>query len=139
MRNLVGLDDLVDVLFRQLVLALAFLEMLGGVDEEHVVRLLAFLQHEDAHRDAGGVEQVGGQADDRVDVAILQQLGADALLRAATEQHAVGQDDGHHAFVLQEVEAVQQKGEVGGGFRGQAVVLEAHVLAHAPRSAPSGS
>jgi hypothetical protein len=101
----------------ELVLAFAFLEVLGGVDEEHVVRLLAFLEHEDADRDAGGVEQVGGQADDRVDVAVvLEQLGADAFFRAAAEEHAVGQDDGHHAFVLQEVEAVQQEGEIGGGF-----------------------
>ena len=109
---------------------LPFSKCSAGVDEQHVVRLLALLQHEDADRDAGGVEQVGGQADDGVDVAVLEQLGADAFLRAATEQHAVRQDDGHHAFVLQEVEAVQQEGEVGGGLGGQAVVLEAHVLAH---------
>ena len=101
---------------RQLVLAFAFLEVLGGVDEEHVVRLLALLQHEDADRDAGGVEQVGGQADDGIDVPVVQQLGADAFFRAAAEQHAVRQDDGHHAFVLQVVEAVQQEGEVGGGL-----------------------
>jgi hypothetical protein len=29
------------------------------------------------------------------------------------------QDDRHHAFVFQEVEAVQQEGEVGGGLGGQ--------------------
>ena len=117
----------------QLVLAFAFLEVLGGVDEEHVVRLLALLQHQDADRDAGGVEEVGGQADDGVDVAVLEQLGADAFFGAATEEHAVGQDDRHHAFVLEVVEAVQQEGEVGGGLGGEAVVLEAHVVAHARR------
>jgi hypothetical protein len=35
----------------------------------------------------------------------------------------VGQDDGHHAFVFQEVEAVQQEGKIGGGFGGEAVVF----------------
>ena len=137
--ELVGVDDLGDVLVRELVLAFAFHEVLGGVDEEHVVGLLALLEHEDADRDAGGVEQVRGQADDGVDVAVLEQLGADAFLGAAPEQHAVRQDDGHHAFVFQVVEAVQQEGEVGGGFGRQAVVLEAHVVAHRLGRAPSGS
>jgi hypothetical protein len=40
-----------------------------------------------------------------------------------------GQDDGHRAFVAQEVEAVQQEGEVGGGFGREAVALEAEVFA----------
>ena len=113
---------------RQLVLAFAFHEVLGGVDEEHVVGLLALLEHEDADGDAGGVEEVGGQADDGVDVAVLEQLGADAFLGTATEEHAVRQDDGHHAFVFEEVEAVQQEGEVGGGLGGEAVAFEAHVV-----------
>jgi hypothetical protein len=115
-------------LLAQLVLALAFHEVLGGVDEEHVVGLLALLEHEDADRDAGGVEEVRGQADDGVDVAVLEQLGADAFLGTAPEEHAVRQDDGHHAFVLEVVEAVQQEGEVGGGLGREAVALEAHVV-----------
>jgi len=47
-------------------------------------------------------------------VAVLDQLGADAFLGTAPEQHAVGQDDRHHPFVFQEMESVQEKGEVGG-------------------------
>ncbi len=125
---LVGADDLGDVLVRQLVLAFAFGEMLGGVDEEHVVGLLAFLEHEDADRDAGGVEEVRGQADDGVDVAVVEQLGADAFFGSATEEHSVRQDDGYHAFVLEEVEAVEEEGEVGGGLGGEAVAFEAHVV-----------
>ena len=115
---LVSLDDFLDVLRPAVGSAFAFLEVLGGVDEEHVVRLLALLQHQDADRDAGGIEQIRGQADDGVDVAVLQQLGADALFGAAAEQHAVGQDDGHHAFVFQVVETVQQEGEIGGAILG---------------------
>lgn len=36
----------------------------------------------------------------------------------------MGQDDGHHAFVLEEVETVQQEGKIGGGLGGQAVILK---------------
>jgi len=137
--ELVGVDDLGDVVFREAVLAFAFLEVLraAGVDEEHVVRLLALLEHEDADGDAGGIKQIGGQADDGVDVAVFEQFGADAFLRAATEEHAVGQDDGHHAFVFQEVKTVQQEGEIGGGFGGEAVVFETHVVAHRVGGVPA--
>ena len=54
------------------------LEVLGGVDEQHVVRLLALLQHEDADWDARRVEQVRRQADHGIDVSVLEQFGADA-------------------------------------------------------------
>jgi hypothetical protein len=114
--QLVGLDDLFDVLVAKDVLAFAFLEVLGGVDEEDVVRLLALLQHEDADRNARGVEEIRGQADDGVNVAVLEQLSADAFLGAATKEHAVRQDDGHDALILEEMKAVQEEGEVGGGF-----------------------
>src|SRR5690606_5128149 len=51
--ELVCLDDLVDVLFPQNVLALAFLVMLRSVDEQNVVVLLALLEDEDADGNAG--------------------------------------------------------------------------------------
>ena len=75
---LVGVDDPALVLLAERVLAFAFHEMVGGVDEEHVVGLLALFQHEDADGDAGGIEEIGGQTDHRVDVFIFEQLGADA-------------------------------------------------------------
>ena len=77
---------------RQLVLPLALLEVLGGVDEQHVVRLLALLQHEDADRDAGGIEQVRRQADHGVDVPVLQQLacGCAPPRRRGTARRAAG-------------------------------------------------
>ncbi len=92
---LIGVDDLVDVFGQQFVLAFAFLEMLAGVDEQHVIGLLAFFQHQNAHRDAGGKKQVGGQADDGVDIAVGEQLLADLRLCPAAKQHAVGQDGGN--------------------------------------------
>lgn len=92
--------------------------------------LLALLEHKDADGDAGGVEEVGGQADDGVDVVVFEQFGADAFFGTTTEEHAMWQDDGHDALVRQVVEAVQEEGEVGGGLGCDSVVLEAHVVGH---------
>ena len=47
-----------DVLVGQLVLAFAFNEVLGGVDEEHVVGVLALLEYENADGNTGGPESV---------------------------------------------------------------------------------
>jgi hypothetical protein len=55
-----------------LVLAFAFHEVLGGVDEQHVVGLFAFFKHQSAHRDAGGVEEIAGQTDHGIDVTVLE-------------------------------------------------------------------
>ncbi len=126
--DFVGLDDFLDVLGLELVLLFDFFEMPGSIDEEHVIGLLAFLQDKDADRDGGGVEEVGRHTDHCVDVAVLEQLGADAFLRTAPEEHAVQQDDGHHAFVFEVVEAVEQEGEVGGRFGSESVAFEAHVV-----------
>ena len=58
--KLISLNDFVDVLFRELVLAFAFYEVLGGVDEKHVIVLFALFEHEDTDRDASGVEEIRG-------------------------------------------------------------------------------
>ena len=76
--ELICVDDLVDMLFKQVILSLAFLEVFAGVDEQHVVRLFAFLEHQNAHRNAGGIEKVCWQSDHCIDVPVLEQLGADA-------------------------------------------------------------
>ena len=83
---------------RELVLALALHEVLGRVDEEHVVGLFfALLENKDADGDAGGLKEVRGQADDRYRCGpSLSSFGADALLRPAPEEDAVGQDNRHH-------------------------------------------
>jgi hypothetical protein len=86
---LVSLDDLGDMLGLELVLLFAFLEVLGGIDEQHVVGLLALLERQDAHRDAGGVEEIGGQANDGINVVVLERIGADIFLGTAPEQYTV--------------------------------------------------
>ena len=55
---LVSVDDLLDVLFAQLVLAFTLHEVLGGVNEKHVIGLLALLENEYANGDTCGIEEV---------------------------------------------------------------------------------
>jgi len=55
----VSIDNLVYVLRGQSVLFLTFLKMLGSVDEQEIVGLLASLEDQDADRDSGGVEEIG--------------------------------------------------------------------------------
>jgi hypothetical protein len=80
------------VLLGQLVLALPYHEVLGRVDEQHVVGLFALLKDEDADRDTGRIKKISRQAEHGVDVPILQQLAANALLRPrrATARRAAG-------------------------------------------------
>ena len=47
--ELIGVDDFGEVVFCASVLAFAFNNVLDGIDEQNVVGLLAFLQHEDAY------------------------------------------------------------------------------------------
>ena len=103
--------------------------MFSGIDEKDVVRLFAFFEDKDANGDAGGIKEVRRQADDGVDVTVFQEFGADAFLGAAAEENAVRQNDRHDAVVFEKMKTVQEKGKVGGGFRGESVVFETHVFA----------
>jgi hypothetical protein len=40
------------------------------------------------------------------------------FLGIATEEHSIRQDDKHHAFVFQKMEAVEEEGEVSGRLWG---------------------
>ena len=93
------------------------------------------VEHDDAGRDAGAVEEVGWQADDALDVAALEQLPADGRLGVAAEEDAVRQDDRRLAGALERLQHVQQEGVVAVLLR-RASELEAAVLvlqAVAPR------
>ena len=91
-----GVDDPVDVLLAQAVLVAVLDEALGGVDHEDALAGggVLLVEHHDAGGDAGAVEEVGGQADDALEVAGADELLADRGLGVAAEEHAVGQDAG---------------------------------------------
>ena len=95
--------DLLDVLGEEVVLRAPCSELGVGVDEEHLAATLRRLrslrsQHEDAGGDAGAVEEVGRQADDRVEEVVVEQALADLSLGAAAEEHAVRHDRGDRAL-----------------------------------------
>ena len=83
---LVGADDLLDVLGHEVVLRPALAVLAVGVDEQHLARALGGLgpwcaQHEDAGRDAGAVEEVRAEADDRLEDVLVEKPGADLASR----------------------------------------------------------
>ena len=69
-------DDLVDVLRAKPLLGAVFHQSVAGVDHEDAAPgcRAFFVDHHDARGDARAIEEVGGQADDALDVAALQDL-----------------------------------------------------------------
>ena len=94
------------------------MELGVGIDEENLAAAVLGLirvgrlagevrpHHENTSRDARAVEQIGRQADDRLDQVLFEKLLADLLLRAAAEQHAVRHDRGDHSRRLADGEHV---------------------------------
>ena len=109
-----GVHDLVDVLLAQAVLVAVLDEALGGVDHEDALAGggVFLVEHHDAGGDAGAVEEVGGQADDALEVAGADELLADDGLGIAAEEDAVRQDAGGFARALHRADDVQQVGVV---------------------------
>ena len=81
-----------DVLRAQLVQRALLSKMLGGVDEDTSSGFLHFLSTGCRPGCRWNRTEIRGQADDGVNVAVLQQLGSDAFLGSAAERarRAVG-------------------------------------------------
>jgi len=60
------------------------------------------LEEQDVRLDALGVEDAGRQAQQRVDVALVEQLATDGLAGPAFEQNVVGDDDRRAAMDLEQ-------------------------------------
>ena len=73
---------------------------------------VAFVDDQDAGGDAGAVEQVGGQADDGLEVPAFDEVLADGGFGVAAEEHAVGEDAGADAGGLEAADDVQEVGVV---------------------------
>ena len=86
-------------------------EALGSVDHKDADAAggVLLVEHNDAGRDAGAIEEVGRQADDALDVAARQQLLADGGLGVAAEEDAVRHNDRCLAGALQGLKHVQQE------------------------------
>ena len=103
-----------DVLGAQAVLGAVLHEALAGVDHEDALAGVGvfLVDDDDAGGDAGAVKEVGGQADDALDVALADEVAADVGLGVAAEQHAVRKDARAFAGALERADDVQQVGVV---------------------------
>src|SRR5690554_704736 len=108
------IDDLVDVLGAQAVFVAILHKALAGIDHKDALAGMSvfLVDNDDAGGNAGTVKQVGGQAVDALDVALLDQILTDAGFGVATEEHTVGQDHRALAGAFQAFDDVQQKGVV---------------------------
>ena len=104
-----GVHDSFDVAGPQGVVLAGLGKPPGGVHDQDI-RVAALLpQHHNHGGDAGSVEDVGGEADDGVDVVLFNQIPADFSFLAAPEENAVRKDNGHDSVGSQVVQIVQQE------------------------------
>ena len=132
--------DLVNIAGAQAVLGAILHEAAAGVDHEDAFSGvgLPLVDDDDAGRDAGAIEQVGGQADDPLEVALADQRAADVGFGVAAEEHAMRQDAGALAGALERAHDVQQVGVIAlpgrrhpEGFKAVVLIVE-RVEAGAP-------
>lgn len=74
-------------------------------------------KEDNAGRDTGAIKQVGGQADDALDIALVNNGFADSRLRIATEQNTVGKNDRSLAGAFQGLQNMEQPRKVAVLFR----------------------
>ena len=126
---------------RRRFLGPSFMKPRAGVDHEDALAGVGvfLVDDDDAGGDAGAVEQVGGQADDALDVALADQVAADVGLGIAAEQHAVRQDAGAFAGALERADDVQQVGVVAllGGRRAEGLEAVVRVVERVEAGAPA--
>ena len=109
-------------------------EALGGIDHEDAFAGggVFLVEHEDAGRNAGAVKEVGGQADDGLEVAGADELLADDGLGIAAKEHAMRQNAGAFAGALHRADDVQEVGVV-------ALLLRRHAPGEALEASPCRS
>ena len=87
-----GVDNSVNVLFAKPVLGSIFAKPFTGIDHEDALagRGVLFVEHQNAGRYAGPIEQVGRQADDALEIAGADEIATDDGLGIAPEEDAWG-------------------------------------------------
>ena len=76
------------------------------------------VEEEDVGFDSLGVEEAGGKAEERVDVAALEEFAANGFAGSAFEEDVIRDDDGGSAIHLQKADDVLDEVELfvaGGG------------------------
>jgi hypothetical protein len=108
------IDDRVNVLGAEAVLGAILQEAPARIDHKDALAGVGvlFVDGNDAGRDACAVEEVGGQANNALDVTLADKCTPDIGLGAAAEQDAVRQDAGAFAYALERAHDVQKIGVV---------------------------
>ena len=115
----VGVENLLLMVIRQLVLVAVAGEFRRGIDEQSFVVVLGFFQHDDAGGDGGAEEQVWRQLDDCINVVVVDQVLADFLLCAAAIEYAGKFNNRRRAVHRQPAQNVHGEGEVGLALGGE--------------------
>ena len=68
---------------------------------------ISLIDDDNAGRDTGAIKQVGGQADDALDIALVNNSFADSRLRIATEQNTMGKNDRSLAGAFQRLQNME--------------------------------
>ena len=78
---------------------------------------ISLIDDDNAGRDTGAIKQVGGQADDALDIALVNNSFADSRLRIATEQNTMGKNDRSLASAFQGLQNMERPCKVTVLFR----------------------
>ena len=108
----VHIHNAVDVGSSQFIIIGDLHKLLGSVDKEHLVILLALAQHHDAGGNGGTVKEVGRQLDDAIHKVVIHQVLANLLLRTTPIHNAREANDGRRTIGCQPRQAVHNKGHI---------------------------
>ena len=102
-------DDFVDVPLTKAVLVAVLNEVMAGINHKDTLALggISLIDDDNAGRDTGAIKQVGGQADDALDIALVNNSFADSRLRIATEQNTMGKNDRSLAGAFQRLQNME--------------------------------
>ena len=124
-------DDFIDVPLTQAVLIAVLNEVVAGINHKDTLALggISLIDDDNAGRDTGAIKQVGGQADDALDIALVDNGFTDGCLCIATEQNTVGKNDRSLTGAFQGLQNMEQPRKVAVLFRRSvAIAIKAAII-----------
>ena len=102
-------DDFIDVPLTKAVLAAVLNEAMAGINHKDTLALggISLIDDDNAGRDTGAIKQVGGQADNALNIALINNGFTDGCLCIATEQNTVGKNDRSLAGAFQRLQNME--------------------------------
>ena len=99
-----------DILLPQAVLVAVLYIVPAGIDHKNAgaLRSILFIYHQDTGRNPCAIEQVGGQANQSLDIPPIYNSFADVRFCIAAKQHTMGQNDCGLAIRFQRFQNMKQ-------------------------------